>query len=135
MWKRFKLYLLTKLYRFLVVNVYTVDRDAFCMLHKYTPFCDFGFATNQGYFRFSFKTIDKHLINSVTPSGKTVYNYVVELEVPPGLDTKDSPLHNKLIVVLMIHTRKPNYEAIAKVLLDMYIKQFNPDHQQVEDPL
>ena len=55
MWKELKYYFLVKIYRILVVKVYTIDRAAMSTYHKFHTFCDLSFMTNNGQLSFSFK--------------------------------------------------------------------------------
>lgn len=125
MFKQIKLFLLQKLYRILVFKVYTVDRSVMPFYHKYFTFCDLPLRTNQGLFNFSFKEDRRSRSRDVVPMfNRRVITYLVELQVPDIYNHCDNPLHNKVIVVVMIHSRRVHYEALAKVLLDLYIDQF-----------
>lgn len=120
----FKLYFLKKLYRILVVKVYTLDRAILNTYVKFNTFCDLSFNTNLGEFQFSFKEDRRSQVRDAVHFKRMVSSYLVELTPPAELGNSDNPLFNKVIVVVMIHTRHVNYEALAKVLLDLYIDQF-----------
>jgi hypothetical protein len=124
MWKRLKLYLLKKLYRILVVKVYTIDRAVLNSYQKFHTFCDLSFQTNQGRFSFSFKEDRRSKIRDPVRFRRSVSSYLVELEGPDSLNDPLSPLLNKVIVVVMIHVKHVNCEVLANVLLDLYIDQF-----------
>ena len=126
MFKRLKFYLLMKLYRVLVVKVYTIDRAVMGSYPKFHTFCDLEFNTNQGLFSFSFKEDRRSSHHGTSRVSRTFSSYLVELEGPGELTIRDSPLHNKVIVVVMLYAGRINYEALARVLLDLYIDQFTP---------
>lgn len=124
MWGRLKLYVLKKLYRVLVVKVYTIDRSALQDYDKFNTFCDLGFNTSQGRFNFSFKEDQRYSIHTASVVNHVVSSYLVELTGPAVEASVNSPLHNKVIVVIMAHLKHVSYEALARVLLDLYIDQF-----------
>lgn len=124
MFRRLKLYFLQKLYRVLVFKVYTVDRNVMSHYKKYLTFCDLSFETNQGRFNFSFKEYRRSNPRDSLTLKRTLSSYLVELECPTLPNHSDCPLHDKVIVVVMIQTKRVNYEALARVLLDLYIDQF-----------
>ena len=124
MWKWLKLYFLRKLYRILVVKVYTIDRSVLNSYVKFNTFCDLSFQTNLGEFHFSFKEDRRSKIRDAVHFKHMVCSYLVELNPPETFNNTTNPLFNKVIVVIMIHAKRVNYEALAKVLLDLYIDQF-----------
>lgn len=124
MFNRLKLYFLQKLYRVLVFKVYTVDRKVMSHYQKYLTFCDLSFETNQGRFSFSFKEDRRANPRDAVALKRTLSSYLVELECPSLPEHVNCPLHEKVIVVVMIQTKRINYEALARVLLDLYIDQF-----------
>lgn len=127
MWKQLKLYFLKKLYRVLVVKVYTLDRSVLSAYQKFHTFCNYSFQTNQGCFNFSFKEDRRAKVRDKSRFNRSVTSYLVEFEGTPVSGDTVSPLYSKVIVVVLINIRRVNYEALAKVLLELYIDQV-PGH-------
>lgn len=124
MWNCLWICILKKIYRILVVKVYTVDKAAMPSYHMFRTFCDLDFKTTQGVFSFSFKKDRRSEPRDSIKVQRSVSSYLVELTGPDPALTPTNPLYNKVIVVAMLHRRRINYEALARVLLDLYIDQF-----------
>ena len=114
-----------KLYRVLMVKVYTIDRAVLNSYQKFHTFCDLSFNSSQGRFNISFKEDRRSKTRDKVRFNRSVYSYLVELEGPGFLDKDtNSVLYNKVIVVVMFHVHKVNYEVLARLLLELYLGQF-----------
>lgn len=129
MWRRIKQWLLKKLYRLLIVKVSFVQKTDLRYYEKFKVFCELPLHTNKGVFTFVFKEdIRKRpRVKVVVPS--LLSSYFVELICPYGVD-QDNVFTDKVIVVVKIRgVGELNYEALASVLLDLYIDNFSTDTQ------
>ena len=125
MWRRIKQYLLKKLYRLLIVKVSFVQKHDLKYYERFKVFCELPLHTNKGVFTFVFKEdrCKKARVKVVVPS--LLSSYFVELICPYGVD-QDNVFTDKVIVVVKIRGwTELNYEALASVLLDLYIDTFS----------
>lgn len=127
MWRRIKQWLLKKLYRLLIVKVSFVQKTDLRYYEKFKVFCELPLHTNKGVFTFVFKEDRRKRprVKVVPPS--LLSSYFVELICPYGVD-QDNVFTDKVIVVVKIRgVGELNYEALASVLLDLYIDNFSTD--------
>lgn len=120
-----KLFFLKNLYRFLVVKVFTVDREMLPSYHKFHTFCDLGVDTNIGRFYFSFKEDRRMNVRSKSLFRHSLFSYLVEMTGEPLKQLESNPLKDKVIVVIVFRFGQPNYKALAQLLLDLYIHHFS----------
>lgn len=128
MWRWVKFFILKKLYRILVIKVQMLDKSVLPSYHKFRTFCDLSFETNQGRFSFSFKEDRRSVARDTGFLKHSAVSYLVELTGPPHTNVCDNPLHNKVIVVIMVNLRQIDYEVLARLLLDLYIDRFPKRH-------
>ncbi len=129
MWRRIKQWLLKKLYRLLIVKVSFVQKTDLRYYEKFKVFCELPLHTNKGVFTFVFKEDRRKRprVKVVVPS--LLSSYFVELICPYGVD-RGNVFTDKVIVVVKIRgAGELNYEALASVLLDLYIDNFSTDTQ------
>ena len=125
MWRRIKQCLLKKLYRLLIVKVSFVQKTDLKYYERFKVFCELPLHTNKGVFTFVFKEDRRKRarVKVVVPS--LLSSYFVELICPYGVD-QDNAFTDKVIVVVKIRgCSELNYEALASVLLDLYIDNFS----------
>lgn len=125
MLEKIKLYLLKTLYRILVVKVFTIDRARLSNYYMFHSFCDLGVDTNVGRFNFSFKEDRRSSVRNKSFLRHSLFSYLVEMTGEPLEQVKGNPLEDKVIVVIVIWLRSPNYKALAQLLLDLYIHHFS----------
>lgn len=129
MWRRIKQWLLKKLYRLLIVKVSFVQKTDLRHYEKFKVFCELPLHTNKGVFTFVFKEdrCKRSRVKVVVPS--LLSSYFVEFICPYGVD-QDNVFTDKVIVVVKIRgAGELNYEALASVLLDLYIDNFTTNTQ------
>lgn len=129
MWRRIKQWLLKKLYRLLIVKVSFVQKTDLRHYEKFKVFCELPLHTNKGVFTFVFKEDRRKRPRVKVVALSLLSSYFVELICPYGVD-QDNVFTDKVIVVVKIRgAGELNYEALASVLLDLYIDNFTTNTQ------
>lgn len=124
MLERLKLYLLKKFYRLLIVKIDLVDKTKIARYDQYKTFSTLKIGSNKGIFTFVFKEDRRH---SHDPTGTDfigLSSYFVELIHPDGVVDENDTFKNKIAVVVKLRISKINYQALASLLLDLYINHF-----------
>ena len=125
MWRKLKIAALKWFYRLLIVKISFVDKNHLPSYDKFKVFCSMPLQTNRGQFTFVFKEDRRSRVrvNVVAPS--LLSSYFVELICPETLVVDSNVFKDTVIVVVKIKTAKTiNYEALAELLLDLYISRF-----------
>lgn len=127
MWRRFKQLIIKKLYRVLIIKVSFVQKQDLKHYEKFKVFCELPMHTNKGKFTFVFKEDRRKRPRVTVAVPSLLSSYFVELICPEGVD-QDNVFTDKVVVVVKIRGWfELNYEALASVLLDLYIDKFeNP---------
>ena len=129
MWRRIKQYLLKKIYRLLIVRVSFVHKSDLRYYERLKVFCQLPLYTNKGIFTFVFKEDRRKRPRVKVAAPSLLSSYFVELICPYGVD-QDNVFTNKVIVVVKMRGYgELNYEALASVLLDLYIDNFSSGTQ------
>lgn len=124
MWRRFKQLIIKKLYRTLIIKVSFVQKQDFKHYEKFKVFCELPMHTNKGEFNFVFKEDRRKRPRVTVVMPSLLSTYFVELICPEGVD-QDNVFTDKVIAVVKIRGWfELNYEALASVLLDLYIDTF-----------
>lgn len=124
---KLKIYFFKKLYKLLIIKTSFVDSPDLQTYKKFKIFCTLPLCTNKGIFTFIFKEDRRSRIRTKAVSPLVLSSYFVELKCPEGLMIDNNIFTDKVIVVVKIRTfMKLNYEALASLLLDLYIEKFTP---------
>lgn len=125
MWGRFKLFILKNLYRLLIIKISFVDKHNLLYYDKFRTFCQLSVASNKGDFIFIFKEDRRRYVRERAVPKILSSSYFVELVSPTELDNGHNVFKDKVAVVIKIRIGVVNYEALAKLLLDLYIDTFS----------
>lgn len=126
MWRRLKLFILKKFYRLLIVKISFVDKANLAKYEKFKTFCILSLQSTRGTFTFIFKEDRRSRIRGFATPQTMLSSYFVELVPPEELDNYQNVFKDKVAVVIKINFDIINYEALAGLLLDLYIDTFSP---------
>ena len=124
MFRRLKSYLLRRLYSLLVIKLQPVDKSVLKNYEKFRSFCTIRLFSTKGEFQFVFKEDRRKTVRNK----KSVFrltSYFVELLSPEEFNLPTNALYNKVIMVVTIRLGPVNYEAMGRLLLDLYIDSFS----------
>lgn len=124
MLRRLKSYLLRRLYSLLVIKLQPVDKSVLKNYEKFRSFCTIRLFSTKGEFQFVFKD-DRRKTVCGNKSFFLLTSYFVELISPEEFNLPTNVLYNKAIMVIMIRMGPVNYEAMGRLLLDLYIDSFS----------
>ena len=126
MFDRIKLFILKRLYKFLILRIELIDKSRLPKYELYKEFCTMYIDSNKGVFVFVFKR-DRRNKDRVDYSNNLLKttNYFVELLPPPGLKFKNDDLQNKVVMVVKLGISSISHKALASLMLDLYIDCFN----------
>ena len=120
MFKNLLIYLLKKIYRFLIWRTVILDKNTVRVYDKMVTFCSVTIPTDKGPFTFIFKE-DRRKRKRAKLGIFYINNYVIELCVPEGLASIDKIIENKVVIVVKIMLFKVNYNILTEVLTDLYL--------------
>jgi hypothetical protein len=118
MFKRFRRWLLKKIYKFCIFRVVVLDKDKNPWINNLKVFCQVRILTDHGPFVFIFKKDRRHRDSEIL----TIENFIVELDVPENIKLTQTHLKTKFIMVVKVILLKIDPEILAEVLMDIYIK-------------
>lgn len=124
MFNRFWVWLLTHIYKLLIVRVQTLDKDKIRGYDRLKTLGVVEVKSVQGPFTFIFKEDRRSQIREKQGLVFRITSYFVELECPEGLVETDNIFHRKAILVVKLKVKRTNYDALGKTLLETYISQF-----------
>lgn len=124
MFNRFWVWLLTHIYKLLIVRVQTLDKDKIRGYERLKTLGVVEVKSVQGPFTFIFKEDRRSQIREKQGLVFRITSYFVELECPEGLVETDNIFHRKAILVVKLKVKRTNYDALGKTLLETYISQF-----------
>ena len=124
MFNRFRVWLLTHIYKLLIVRVQTLDKDKIRGYDRLKTLGVVEVKSDQGPFTFIFKEDRRSQIRERQGLVFRITSYFVELECPEGLVETDNIFHRKAILVVKLKVKRTNYDALGKTLLETYISQF-----------
>lgn len=124
MFNRFWVWLLTHIYKLLIVRVQTLDKDKIRGYERLKTLGVVEVKSVQGPFTFIFKEDRRSQIRERQGLVFRITSYFVELECPEGLVETDNIFHRKAILVVKLKVKRTNYDALGKTLLETYISQF-----------
>lgn len=124
MFRRLKSYLLRRLYSLLVIKLQPIDKSALRNYDKFRSFCTVTLFSTKGEFQFVFKEDRRKAIRN-KKSLFLLTSYFVELVSPEEFNLSTNILYNKVIMVITIRLGPVNYEAMGRLLLDLYIDSFS----------
>lgn len=122
MLEKVKLYLLKRLYWYLIVNISTTNKAKIRRYDKLRVFGRFAMSTNRGEVSFVFKEEPKaHSRNTMPIISLT--NYYVEFLLPSSAETKDTIFEDRVTVVVKIKLSRVNYKALGMLMRDIYLDE------------
>lgn len=124
MFNRFRVWLLTHIYKLLIVRVQTLDKDKIRGYERLKTLGVVEVKSVQGPFTFIFKEDRRSQIRERQGLVFRITSYFVELECPEGLVETDNIFHRKAILIVKLKVKRTNYDALSKTLLETYISQF-----------
>ena len=126
MFDRIKLFILKRVYKFLILRIELIDKARLPKYELYKEFCTMHIDSNKGVFVFVFKKDrrNKDRVDYANNLLKTT-NYFVELIPPPGLRFKNDDLQNKVVMVVKLGISSISHKVLASLMLDLYIDCFN----------
>lgn len=111
----------------MIVKITFVDKTQLAHYDKFKTFCTLSLQSNKGDFTFIFKEDRRSKVRENAIPQAMPCSYFVELVSPDELDNSYNIFKDKIAVVIKIKLTKVNYEALASVLLDLYIDTFSSE--------
>lgn len=108
----------------LVVKLIPMDRDQLRHFESYKTFAEVHIPTVKGEFKFVFKEDRRKRIKFKRLSVYDITTYFVELQCPEEYNIPSNYLYGKVIIVILVKLFKINYEALGRVLLDLYLDTY-----------
>ena len=106
-----------------MVKVSIVNRETFPNYYRFKTFCGLDIPTNKGIFTFVFKEDIRAKVRTRFISTRLLTSYFVELVIPDESTQSRQTLKHKVVLIVCISIGKPNYHALANVLLDRYMRE------------
>lgn len=125
MWRKLWLFILKKFYRLLIVKISFVEKLKLAKYEYFKTFCTLTVSSDKGDFTFVFKEDRRRKVRNRLMPKSIMSSYFVELVPPAQLVNPSNAFKDKIAVVIKIRINAINYEALAGLLLDLYIDTYN----------
>lgn len=121
MYKRLMVWLLKKAYRKTMLRIVVLDKSNCSFYERLEPFCTLEVKTDHGPFLFQFKEDRRKRHRKHKRESMVICTYIVELIPPKDLVPVTFDLSSKFVLAVKLLFRKPNYEILTQVLMDIYL--------------
>lgn len=120
MFANFRKWLHKKIYKSLIYKTIVLDKNSIPYYEKLETFCALEVNTDKGIFKFLFKK-DRRKNKRKENEIPAITNYIIELIVPDELLTQQTPIKDKIVIVVKVMLFKPDYEILTELLTDTYL--------------